>query len=215
MSNWTPRTTYSGIEYGGTASQYYWSTTYNHYAYPSICLANCTCYAEGRQAEGGLTSAVDFTWAQSDLGGLPSAWQFHWYPNTAAGWVSANFAGNNSKLKPGDLVIWSDNTNGQTRNHVAVIEVVYSSRRWLISESLYTEGNGIRATANFNSISNWMLNNVPARFFTSRVLDLDNPSPSWYGDQWPDYVLYLNNSVGAFKFFTSKNKMKRRRIIYV
>lgn len=213
--SWTVRSTYNGIEYGGSASRYYWSASFNPYAYPSICLANCTCYAVGRQAEAGLSSAVDFAAAQSDLGGLPSAWQFHWYPNTAAGWISGNFAGNNSKLKPGDLVIWSDNTNGNTRNHVAVIEEVFSSRRWRISESLYTEGNGIRATANFTSISNWMINNVPGRFFTSRILDLDNPSPSWYGEQWPDYVLYLNVPVNKFSFFASKKRPLRRRMLYV
>ena len=47
--------------------------------------------------------------------------------NTVDSVIVGNFAGNNSKLKPGDLVIWSDNTNGNTRNHVAVIEEVFST----------------------------------------------------------------------------------------
>lgn len=213
--SWTVRSTYNGIEYGGSASQYYWSASFNPYAYPSICLANCTCYAAGRQAEAGLSSAVDFDAAQSEIGGLPSAWQFHWYPNTAEHWVSKGFAAAHSALQSGDLVIWSDNKSGNIRNHVAVIEQVYSDRRWLISESLYTEGNGIRATANFNTISNWMLHNVPARFFTARVLDMDNQSPTWYGEQWPDYVLHHDTPRVPGFMFPMKARKIFRRLIHV
>lgn len=215
MSSWTPRITMSGMEYGGTANQHYWVSGNNYYAYPNICLANCTCYAWGRIIEAGGTPAIDIAAAIADLGGLPSAWQWQWYPNTADGWEAYPFAGKPRPLAPGDLVIWSDNTNGNSRNHVAVIETVISNRKWMVSESLYTDAN-VRNTGNFQLISGWMIANWPQRFFNYRSLDLDAASPSWYGEQWPDYVLLNpNNIVGNFTYFIRNRNRKRRRIIYV
>ena len=215
MSNWIPRTTRSGIEYGGTESSYYWNSADNPYAYPNICLANCTCYAYGRLAEAGSTPPIDVAAAIADLGGLPSAWQWQWYPNLSDGWKAYPFVGKPRALAPGDLVIWSDNVNGNSRNHVAVIESVISNRKWMVSESLYTDST-TRNTGNFQLISDWMIANYPSRFFNYRTLDLDAASPSWYGEQWPDYVLLNpdNNVIGKFNFFLKKNSKKRRRVTY-
>ena len=215
---WTLRTTRTGIEYGGTASSYYWTSSVNPYAYPSICLANCTCYAWGRIKEAGDSGPFDLNLAIADLGGLPSAWQWHWYPNTTDGWNSYPFTNKPDDLKAGDLVIWSDNVNGNTRNHVAVIEQVITNRKWIISESLYTDAGTIRATNNFNTISSWMIANVPSRFFQSRTLDLDDPDPQWYGEQWPDYVLLNPNSRdngSSDLLIINKTKQRRRIIRYV
>lgn len=215
MSRWTPRTTNSGLRYGGSANAYYWSSANNPYAYPSLCLANCTTYAWGRIKEAGDTDPVNIAWAQSDLGSLPSAWQWIWYPSSD--WIMSSFANKPRALRAGDLVVWSDNVNGQSRNHVAVIEEVISSRMWYISESLWTEGASARGTGDFQTISDWMLANAPARFFSYRILDLDAASPSWYGEQWPDYVLLNPNPHldSKFGFFQRSKKIRRRRIIYV
>ena len=60
MSSWIPRTTYNGIEYGGSHDFYWWDINYNPGAVfdsnlgtYDLALPNCTTYCYGRIQEAG------------------------------------------------------------------------------------------------------------------------------------------------------------------
>ena len=51
MASFEPRTNTNGILYGDYNGYFYWDLTYNPYASPQYCMANCTTYAYGRARE--------------------------------------------------------------------------------------------------------------------------------------------------------------------
>lgn len=203
---WTPRTTYSGIQYGGAASQYYWEYPTNPGAYfdPSLntydlSLPNCTTYAYGRVLEAGDPAPIS-GWHNANA----------WHNYLINGWTYEAYS--DHTVRKGDIVEWC--TGG--RNHVAVIEdwdanlgVIY------VSQSYYTDtSGGVNGYRDYHicgstktSVSNWGLTNYPGRFFSYASVY------SAYGVA-PDYILRNPNSVptvvGDFKFFTGKKPIRRR-----
>lgn len=208
---WTPRTSRAGLEYGGTAHDYYWTQAYNRYANFYNCLANCTCYCYGRVQEEGDPAPLAYDPEEP----VPGASHWMWYPNEADGWSVSQFSGHQAEVQPGDIFVWDSG------NHVAVVETVITSRSWTISESIYTGNDGtvssdrtaaVMGGSSMENVSDWMIANYPTRFFNYRTLDIDN------GGSWPDYVLWNPNSYRSeriFRFFGRKAKSRLRRIIYV
>lgn len=208
---WTPRTTRSGLEYGGSASQYYWDWPPNPGGqyFPNLdtydyALPNCTVYCLGRMLENGDTSPIT---------GWHNASEWWKYPNTSEGWYVTPLVNYADTIKPGDVLVFVN------MNHVVTVESVAGSHQWYISESLYTDNNGgasgYRTGAVWGStkqaVSDYGIANYPSRFFNYRLIDIDG------ADTWPDYILHNPNSpvpIGDFKFFMKKSK-KRRRKVYV
>lgn len=172
---WVMRTTMDGLEYGGYAHDYYWNPAINPGASVECCLADCTTYAYGRVLEAGSTAPIS-GWHSA------GAW-----PNCLAnGWTCEPYSPHT--IRKGDIVCWVSG------NHVAVIEgwdasigVIY------VSESLYTGDHGVayyngsydsRTVMGYDmkSVSDWMIANYPARFFTCDSL-------YWVGLGDPDYIL--------------------------
>ena len=195
--SWSPRTTNSGLEYGGYAHNYYWNPAYNPDARYSSCLADCTCLAYGRCLEEGCRPPVPYS-ANWSLPGANS-----WNTHLTNGWNYASFSSYRSNIKPGDIIQW---TQGW---HVAVVEAISGSTIYC-SSSLYTGDHG-RAfypvgTTNYDTrtpavmgstmqgVSNWMLANYSWRFY--EYVTVDTISNVRLGDQ-PDYVLINPDSGGG------------------
>lgn len=187
--SWTPRTTRSGIEYGGSASSYYW-TSVNPGANYSNCLANCTTLAYGRPLEEGCRPPVS---SFVNAG--------NWHTVVANGWQARTYSSYQSQIKPGDIIEWP--------GHVAVVETVTSSNIYC-SSSLYTGDHG-RAywppdSGNFDTrsaavmgstlqdVSNWMIANYAWRFY--EYTDVGTISNIRLGVQ-PTYVLVNPDSGGG------------------
>lgn len=151
---WTPRTTNSGLEPGGTANQYYW-TSANPGATYNLCLANCTTMSYGRVLENGQLPPVS---SMVNAGG--------WHDYVANGWTARSYSSYHSNIKPGDIIEWP--------GHVAVVEAVVNGTAYC-SSSLYTGdhgraqwpvGSGIWDTrtpsimgSTFTEMWNWFYNN--------------------------------------------------------
>lgn len=158
--SWSPRTTRNGIEYGGSASSYYWSSA-NPGATYSNCLANCTTLAYGRVLEEGCRAPVS---SFIDAG--------NWHTVVANGWIAHSYSNYVSNIKPGDIIEWP--------GHVAVVETVSGSTIYC-SSSLYTGDHGraywppdsstydTRSPSVMGStlqdVSNWMIANYAWRFY--------------------------------------------------
>lgn len=202
MSNWTPRTNNSGLEYGGSANPYYWDSNNNPGASFWYCMANCTTYAFGRILEAGDPAPIT---------GWHNAGAWHAYLTN--GWTYEAYSPHT--IRQGDIVEWVSG------NHVAVIEgwdanlgIIY------VSQSYYTGDDGTVNSSrtmggvmgsSLQSVSNWMLANVPYRFF-----NYDSLYSSGLGD--PDYILRNpghQTPVGQCKFLTALKRSKRRRTLYV
>lgn len=200
---WTARTTRTGLEYGGSANSHYWVSSNNIYAYYTICLANCTCYAYGRILEVDGEAPI----APPSTEPIPGANHWHWYPNTAAGWKRITY--NAANVSPGDVLCWVSG------NHVAVAEAV-SGGNIYVSQSYYTGDDGTvnssRSSAvmgsTLQSVSNWMIANHPDRFFSYGLVTSANLG-------YPDYILKNPNGVNKFNFLTTKKNKRRRVIRYV
>lgn len=194
MSSWVPRTTRSGIEYGGAQGSYYWTYAYNAGANSALCLANCTTYVYGRLQEAGDTPPVVY--------GFPNAQ--YWHGSLANGWTYIPYRFED--LEPGDVLEWS---NGM--NHVAVVEEVGTSpyNYYRVSESLYTSRDESMSLA---QISAWMIANYPNRFFYY------GQGTSAYSAA-PTYILKnpAHHGIGenGFRFLSKKKKYKRRVMLYV
>lgn len=158
MSNWVSRTNRRGLEYGGSAHNYYWNYAYNPNATYANCMANCTTYAYGRILEAGDPKPVSVI---RDAKNWPSV--------LTNGWTAVVF--NPAACEPGDLLIWN-------ANHVAVVEYIEGNVVHY-SQSSYTGDHGVamyggsydrRTPAvmgpNLQSVSNWMIANYPSRFFS-------------------------------------------------
>lgn len=209
---WSPRTSRSGIEYGGSDSQYYWNSSINPNATFQLCLANCTTYAYGRVQEEGLPKPVTT---------IRNANNWHTVVNTAEDWSLLNYT-SGMVLNQGDIVEWS-------ANHVAVVE--YQGTNPTVSASWYTDDNGhvygSRTTAvmgnTLQSVSNWMIANYPTRFFHTNTLT--NESRLAGNSQNPLYVLRYTGSTPPtpptptgldpelIVAFTLNGKKKRLRIV--
>lgn len=153
---WTPRTTNSGLQPGGSANAYYWDISNNPYASYSNCLANCTTLVYGRVLENGQSAPTPF--ALYDAG--------YWNAHLINGWTAKPYSSYHSNIKPGDIIEW----NG----HVAVVEAVINGKAYC-SSSLYTGdhgraqwpvGSGIWDTrtpsimgSTFTEMWNWFYNN--------------------------------------------------------
>lgn len=130
MANFEPRTNTNGILYGDYNGYFYWDSTYNPYASPSYCMANCTCYAYGRAREAGFPAPLQ-------SGAYPSAYRWHAY--LANGWTYIPWDA--SQVEPGDILQYGDIYNGLTsQNHVAFVEDV-NSNGIVTSNSNYTSRN--------------------------------------------------------------------------
>ena len=210
---WIRRNSRNGIEYGGSASQYYWNYPTNPGAYfdPSLgtydlALPNCTTYAYGRILEAGDPAPIT---------GWHNAAAWHAYLTN--GWTYAPF--NFDMLMLGDIVEWSSNG----RNHVAVVEEIdRTNRLYYVSQSLYTDDNG--GTSGYRS---------PAVWGTTKQSVSDHGITYWpnrcfmfsgwawvYDGAAPDYILMNPNSRAApavtpFAFFGKRRRLKRRMMINV
>ena len=187
--SWTPRTSRSGIEYGGAKSSYYW-TSVNPGANYSNCLANCTTLAYGRVLEEGCRAPVS---SFRDAG--------NWHTVVANGWSAQPYSSYVSSIKPGDIIEWP--------GHVAVVETV-SSSNICCSSSLYTGDHGraywppdsgnydTRSPAVMGStlqdVSNWMIANYAWRFY--EYTTVDTISNVRLGVQ-PTYILVNPDSGGG------------------
>ena len=187
--SWTPRTSRSGIEYGGAKSSYYW-TSVNPGANYSNCLANCTTLAYGRVLEEGCRAPVS---SFRDAG--------NWHTVVANGWSAQPYSSYVSSIKPGDIIEWP--------GHVAVVETVSSSNIYC-SSSLYTGDHGraywppdsgnydTRSPAVMGStlqdVSNWMIANYAWRFY--EYTTVDTISNVRLGVQ-PTYILVNPDSGGG------------------
>ena len=178
MSNWTPRTTYNGIQYGGYHDWYWWDTAYNPGAVfdsglgtYDLALPNCTTYCYGRIQEAGDPIPVS-TFANAR----------NWHYNLTNGWTYVSFS--ISAVEPGDILEWS-----YPDNHVAVVEAVSGSTIY-VSQSFYTDDNGhatgYRSPGVWGStkaqVSAYGLANYPYRYFNYSV------DTSAYGYH-PTYIL--------------------------
>lgn len=208
MSSWVRRSNRSGIEYGGTASNYYWDYSLNPGAYYDpglqtydLALPNCTTYAYGRILETG---------GQAPISGWHNALAWHSY--LINGWTAIPWDINNVKV--GDILEWSSGG----RNHVAVVEYINSLGQPVTSQSFYRDtSGGSSGTRDYTicgstkqSVSDWGINNYPNAFFNY------NGYLYVYGVA-PDYILVnpITYDVGEFKFFNFNKSRKRRRKIYV
>lgn len=210
---WTRRNTRTGIEYGGSASQYYWNEALNPGAsYDAslgtydLALPNCTTYAFGRILEAGDPAPIT-GWHNANA----------WHAYLTNGWTYEPYNFDNAFL--GDIVEWA----GNGRNHVAVIEERDANNRLVyISQSFYTSDNGTasgyRSPAVWGStkqsVSNYGIANYPNRFFIYSGLAYP------YGGVEPTYVLKNPNShapdpTQKFTFFMKNKKGKRVNKIYV
>lgn len=198
--SWNPRSDRTGLEYGGSAHDYYWNIDYNPDARYSSCLADCTCLAYGRVLEEGCRGPVPYTREWS----LPAA--SNWHNKLTNGWVKKNYNVYFANAKPGDIVEWSSG------NHVAVIEV-NSAGTLYCSSSLYTGDNksAYRIPGNPSSgysprtpgvmgstlqdISNWMISEVEWRFYEYKTADFI--SNTRLGGTQPDYILVNPDSGGG------------------
>ena len=188
--SWNPRSQYNGIEYGGSAHDYYWNIDYNPDARFSTCLSDCTCLAYGRVLEEGCRGPVPYTREWS----LPSA--SSWHNKLTNGWEKKGYLTYLANAKPGDIVEWSSG------NHVAVIEAV-SGTTLYCSSSLYTGDHGraywpvgstnydTRSTAVMGStlqdVCNWMMD--PSRmwrFYEYKTADFISATRLGVD---PDYIL--------------------------
>lgn len=206
MSSWTPRTSVTGIRYGQTNDKYYWDYSWNPGAYfdsslntYDLALPNCTTYAWGRVREMG---------APGPITGWHNASAWHAYLTNGWTYVSYSLA----NLEVGDIVEW---TSG---NHVAVVEKIEGSTVY-VSQSYYCDDNG-QATANYRSSSLWgstkaSVDNYGYSHWPSRYFNYGLITSAGLG--YPQYILKnpVTYSDTQFKFFISKRKNKRRRIIYV
>lgn len=198
MSSWAKRTTRSGIEYGGNASQYYWNISNNAGATTGLCLANCTTYCYGRILEAGDAAPVRY--------GFPDAQ--YWNTAVINGWSAISY--NFSDLEEGDILVWS----GSGQNHVAVVEEVNNDpfNLYRVSESAYVNRDESLGLA---GISAWMIANYPDEFFHYGI------GTRYYGGAAPTYILknpaHHGTSINTtiFRFFGRKNKNKRRVTHYV
>lgn len=154
MSNWTPRTNRSGIEYGGSSHNYFWNRNYNPNATSENCLANCTTYAYGRILEAGDLAPVSVI-RNANL----------WHTVLTNGWTAIPF--NPADCEPGDLLEWSGNNN-----HVAVVEYINGTTVHY-SQSSYTNRN---TSWSLQAISDWMIANYPNRFFGMNNTDNWRPT---------------------------------------
>lgn len=195
--SWSPRTTNSGLEYGGIAHNYYWNPAYNPDARYSSCLADCTCLAYGRCLEEGCRGPVPYTANWS----LPAA--NSWHSRLTNDWTYDSFSSYRSSIKPGDIIEWVSGW------HVAVVESVVGSTIYC-SSSLYTGDHGrafwpVNSTnydtrtpgvmgSTMQDVSNWMLANYSWRFY--EYVTVDTISNVRLGVQ-PDYVLINPDSGGG------------------
>lgn len=189
--SWTPRTTRSGIEYGGYASSYYWDPGTNPNATYGNCLANCTTLAYGRPLEEGCRAPVS-TIADAS----------NWHLYVSNGWTAESYSGYVSNIKAGDIIEWP--------GHVAVVENVSGSTIYC-SSSLYTGDHGraywppgsstydTRSAAVMGStlqdVSNWMIANYAWRFY--EYVDVDTISNVRLGGVNPTYILVNPDSGGG------------------
>lgn len=171
----SPRTSIDGLEYGGYANEYYWSSR-NPYATAdgtylgTNCLPNCTTYAYGRCLELGIGAPV-------------------WSARGASSWHSVtNFdviGYDASQLEPGDIVEWVEGV------HVAVYEGdgMVSASGWPSSSTAQSYGNHWGPNYNtLEKISNYWYIQHPSdahSFNYKTVLD----EGRWVGDTTPDYII--------------------------
>lgn len=221
---WTPRVNSNGIEYGGSASQYYWEYSnnpylsyfqwYPYYGDPSafyaetyvLAMPNCTTYAYGRILEAGDPAPTDFLPHNANA----------WHNCLANGWTYEPYSPHT--VREGDILEWT------TNNHVAVVEYFDPNAGIIyVSQSLYTgDYGGVYDPRTYNywgstkqSVSNYGRNTYPDRFFTC-------VSMYHFGLGDPQYMLRNPNSIPdpvhpfSLLKIISKNKHKgKRRIIYV
>lgn len=164
---WTPRTSRGGLEYGGSASSFYWNSNLNPNARYTDCLPNCTTYAYGRQLEQGRPKPVT---------SIHNAGSWQYYVNRSEGWDYQTY--NVNTLSVGDIVEWI--------GHLAVVEAIIGGVPY-ISNSVYTGDNGraydppdsttfskrtpsIIGGSTLQDVSNWAINKYPNRFFSYSTL---------------------------------------------
>ena len=199
--SWTPRTNRNGLEYGGSANAFYWDNNNNPGASFYYCMANCTTYAFGRILEAGDPAPIT-GWHNANA----------WHAYVTNGWTVLPYSPHTVMV--GDIVEWVG------AQHVAVLEAADPNLGILyVSDSYYTGDDGtVNSTRtlggvmgnSLQSVSNWMIANVPGRFF-----HYGNMYESVNAD--PDYILRNprnNPQVGLFKFI-GKKQMKPRRILHV
>lgn len=209
MSSWIPRTTRSGIEYGGSASHWYWDYPTNPGAYydPSLgtydlALPNCTTLAYGRIIENGDPIPI-------------SGWHAaqNWHLALANNWTYIPYDFN--RVRPGDILEWSG-----SRNHVAVVEKIENGIIY-VSESIYCDdygvGTGYRSPAVWGNTKQ-SVNDHGLTYFPNYYYHYGQMSYAYGYNVPPDYILLNPNPHtpdAQFKFFVKKRKTERRRIRYV
>ena len=207
MSNWTPRTVYNGIEYGGYHQQYWWDENLNPGAQfvtsvgtYDYALPNCTTYCWGRILEEGDQIPVTYL-ANANT----------WHQHLTNGWTYENF--NAANVEPGDILEWA-----YPENHVAIVEAIVNGQIY-VSQSFYTDDNGTaygtRSPAVWGAtkaaVSNYGLTNYPYRFFN---YSLDT---SAYGFQ-ATYTLKNpahHGSDTGFEIWMARRKKKKIKVVII
>ena len=211
---WVPLTDRSVIEYGGSASHYFWDYPPNPGGYfdtslgtYDLALPNCTVYALGRVLMVGDPEPIG-------PGFYAAA---NWHNHMINGWNAVAYAGQQNNIRPGDLLELTG-----SNNHVMVVEQVLGFNKYVVTESYYTDDNGTvygnRSPAVWGStkasVNAYGLANYPYRYWHSRTYDCSSSG----SDLYPDYVLFNPNSRDAvtdFRFFANKKTIKRRIIKHV
>lgn len=163
------RTTNKWLEYGGSASKFYWTNVS-----VSNALPNCTHYCYGRCQEEGVPVPMD---KERDAS--------IWHKNLQNGWTYIKY--DPGKVHVGDIIEWSRG------NHVAYVEKI-SNGIIYISGSFYTGDHGKsyykgkydeRSQTTYQQVSDYYLKNYSYRFFHYVPVETES---SWCGYS-PDYIL--------------------------
>ena len=176
------RTTIEGMEYGGSASKYYWNPALNPNINVNNGLPNCTTFAYSCILESGQKAPVI---------SIKSAGEWHKYLTN--GWKAVPYEEYKKNIKVGDIIEWSRG------NHVAVVSSI-SKGIW-ISGSFYTGIHGKsyydgsydtrEGINNLKELSDYFYKDYQYRFFHFCPLETEN--------QWcnatPDYVLVAPNVI--------------------
>ena len=196
MINFSARKSATGLEYNGSAHQYYWDSTNNIEATIAAGLADCTTYARGRAMEIGLPCPMNQTGDAST-----------WHKKLINNWISISF--NKKDVRPGDIVEWSDGGN-----HVAFVEeiindTIYVSASWYtgINGKSYVDGKYDKRVGinSLKELSDLMISKYPYRFFHYCTLETENKNAG--NGKNPTYILrYNKEDKKVAKRFTNRTK---------
>lgn len=174
---WTARTTNSGLQPGGSANAYYW-TSANPGATYNLCLANCTTMAYGRVLENGQSAPVS---------SFVNAGNWHSYVTN--GWTAETYSSYHSSIKPGDIIEWP--------GHVATVEYVSGDGTAYCSSSLYTGDHGRAQWPPGSGVWDTRTPSVMGSTFTEMWNWFYNNNYGWRVYEYVSETVITNTRIGA------------------